>query len=132
MSSSAGPTCSDGYDKCFAGILFLEKCVGLKFHGCLGDDFFEDGFQGFMIKFSCGCFRFSGENVFGQVCVLGNSVVGGLICELHSENSGIKRTISSLPSMRAIRPPVLVPQIRSNTSQGWIADTGSLGWSTRC
>lgn len=46
--------------------------------------------------------------------------------------SEMKSTISSLPSMIAIRSPVLVPHIRSNTSQGRIADIGAFGLSTWC
>jgi hypothetical protein len=38
-------------------------------------------------------------------------------------------TISSLPSIRAINPPVLVPQIMSKTWQGRGVDLGSFGLS---
>ena len=56
MGSGVGPTCSDGYNKCFAYILILEWCVGLQFQGRLSNDLFEEGFQFFMIEFGSDCF----------------------------------------------------------------------------
>ena len=94
-----------------------------------------------MIEFRLGVLGFGSKNVLRKFLVRFYRIVNRLdnISDRawnerkrmgSARREGGNPTISSLPSIRAINPPVLVPQIMSNTWHGQGIEPGSFGLLT--
>ena len=91
-------------------------------------------FYNVMVEFRFGVFGFGGKNVLRKFLIRFDSLINSLH-NISIKRSSLERkersgfTISSLPSITAINPPVLVPQITSKSLQGRGIDLGSFGLS---